>query len=104
MTFESTLLLEAVERLKNTMDPTPGQNALFDDIASRIKEIGRFYPVADLTVELMRERGYDVTEKDAGVIEKIAEKIEMNEDELWGAVSIWAEDFGIRRIDGEDGE
>lgn len=104
MTFESALLLEAVERLKNTMDPTPGQAALFGDITARIKEIGRFYPVADLTVELMRERGYDVTEKDAGAIAKVAEKIEMDEDDLWGAVAIWAGDFGIRRIDGEDGE
>ncbi len=99
MTFESTLLLDAVEKLRNTLDPTPGQSALFDDIISRIKEIGRFYPVECLTVELLREHDYDVTEEDAGVIEKIAEKIDVSE-EIWMAIAdVWADAYDLKSID-----
>lgn len=52
-----------------------------------------------LTVEQIREHGYDLTEEDGGLIEKIAEKIEVNADMLWSAVEIWAATYNVRRND-----
>ena len=54
---------------------------------------------ATLTVEQMREHGYDLTEEDGGLIEKIAEKVEVDADMLWSAVEIWAATYNVRRND-----
>ena len=47
----------------------------------------------------MREHGYDVTEKDGGLLDKIAEKVEVDADMLWSAVEIWAATYNVRRND-----
>ena len=52
--------------------------------------------VESLTVEQMREHGYDVTEQDAGVIDRIAEKVEVDADMLWNGVAVWADTYGIK--------
>ena len=51
--------------------------------------------VESLTVEQMREHGYDVTEKDGGLLDKIAEKVEVDADMLWSAVEIWAATYNV---------
>ena len=47
----------------------------------------------------MREHGYDVSEENCLQIERIAEKIEMDADELWNGVEIWAETYGITKLE-----
>lgn len=46
----------------------------------------------------MYEHGYDVIEKDSEVIEKIAEKTEVDIDMLWENVATWANYYGIQQI------
>ena len=55
--------------------------------------------VESLTVEQMREHGYDVTEQDAGLIDRIAEKVEMDADMLWDGVAVWAENYGVKKLE-----
>lgn len=50
-------------------------------------------------MEQMREHGYDVTEQDAGVIDRIAEKVAMDDDMLWNDVAIWADTYGVKSLD-----
>ena len=55
--------------------------------------------VESLTVDQMREHGYDLTEKDGALIDKIAEKVEVDADMLWSAVDIWAETYNVKQIE-----
>lgn len=89
---------DTLRRLETTLPP-PEQRRLLDELNAQIEENGRYYVVESLTVEQMREHGYDLTEEDGGLIEKIAEKIEVNADMLWSAVEIWAATYNVRRND-----
>lgn len=80
-------------------DITPEQRRLLDELNARIEENGRYYVVESLTVEQMREHGYDVTEQDAGLIDRIAEKVEMDADMLWDGVAVWAENYGVKKLE-----
>lgn len=80
-------------------DITPEQRKLLDELNAQIKENGRYYAVESLTVEQMREHGYDVTEQDAGIIDRIAEKVEVDADMLWDGVAIWAKVYGIKELE-----
>ena len=80
-------------------EATPEQRRLLDELNAQIEENGRYYVVESLTVEQMREHGYDLTEEDGGLIEKIAEKVEVDADMLWSAVEIWAATYNVRRND-----
>ena len=92
---------DTLRRLEATLpETTPEQRRLLDELNAQIEENGRYYVVESLTVEQMREHGYDLTEEDGGLIEKIAEKIEVNADMLWSAVEIWAATYNVRRNDG----
>lgn len=100
MNFNSIQMQQTLRSLEATItDITPEQRKLLDDLNARIEENGRYYVVESLTVEQMREHGYDVSEQDAGVIDRIAEKIEVDADILWDSVAIWAENYGIKRFE-----
>lgn len=100
MNFTSIQMQQTLRQLEATMtDITPEQRKLLDDLNVRIEENGRHYIVESLTVEQMREHGYDVTEQDAGVIDRIAEKVEMDADMLWDGVAIWAENYGVKKLE-----
>lgn len=91
---------DTLRRLEATLsETTPEQRRLFDELNAQIEETGRYYVVESLTVEQMREHGYDLTEEDGGLIDKIAEKVEVNADMLWSAVEIWAATYNVRRND-----
>lgn len=47
----------------------------------------------------MREHGYDVTEKDGGLLDKIAEKVEVDAYMLWTDIEIWAATYNVKRND-----
>lgn len=100
MNFTSIQMQQTLRQLEATMtDITPEQRKLLDDLNVRIEENGRHYIVESLTVEQMREHGYDVTEQDAGVIDRIAEKVEMDADMLWDGVAVWAENYGVKKLE-----
>ena len=104
MNFASAMLLTQIEQLEKTIkEVSPEQRHIIEEMKQGIAEQGKYFPVVDLTVELMREHGYAVTEEDSGEIERIADKIIMNEDELWGAVEIYADDR-IKRINDDSEE
>lgn len=91
---------QTIRRLESTMtDITPEQRKLLDELNAQIEENGRHYMVESLTMEQMREHGYDVTEQDAGVIDRIAEKVAMDDDMLWNDVAIWADTYGVKSLD-----
>ncbi len=91
---------DTLRRLEATLpETTPEQRRLLDELNAQIEENGRYYVVESLTVEQMREHGYDLIEEDGGLIEKIAEKVEVNADMLWSAVEIWAATYNVRRND-----
>lgn len=91
---------DTLRRLETTLpEATPEQRRLLDELNAQIEENGRYYVVESLTVEQMREHGYDLTEEDGGLIEKIAEKVEVDADMLWSAVEIWAATYNVRRND-----
>lgn len=101
MNFTSIQMQQTLRQLEATMtDITPEQRKLLDDLNARIEENGRHYTVESLTVEQMREHGYDVTEQDAGVIDRIAEKVEIDTDMLWAGVAIWARNYEIKELEG----
>lgn len=100
MNFTSIQMQQTLRQLEATMtDITPEQRKLLDDLNARIEENGRHYIVESLTVEQMREHGYDVTEQDAGVIDRIAEKVEMDADMLWDGVAVWARNYGVKELE-----
>lgn len=100
MNFTSIQMQQTLRRLEAAMqDITPEQRRLLDELNARIEENGRYYVVESLTVEQMREHGYDVTEQDAGVIDRIAEKVEVDADMLWDGVAIWADTYGVKSIE-----
>lgn len=100
MNFTSIQLQQTLRQLEATMpEATPQQRELLDKLHRDIEENGRFYEITSLTVPLMREHGYDVTEKDAGIINAIAEKVEIGPDILWGAVEVWANYYGIKQLE-----
>lgn len=100
MNFSSIQMQQTLRQLEVTMtDITPEQRKLLDDLNALIEENGRHYIVESLTVEQMREHGYDVTEQDAGVIDRIAEKVEVDADMLWTDVAIWAEKYGVKELE-----
>lgn len=100
MNLTSIQLQHIVHQLEATMpEITPQQQELFDKLHRNIEENGRFYEITSLTVPLMREHGYDVTEKDAGIVNAIAEKVEIDPDILWGAVEVWANYYGVKQIE-----
>ena len=99
MNFTSIQMQQTLRRLEAAMpDITPEQRRLLDDLNTLIEESGRHYIVESLTVEQMREHGYDVTEQDAGVIDRIAEEVEVDADMLWNGVAVWAENYGIKSL------
>lgn len=103
MNLESIQLMESIKKLESTISkPTPQQAAIFSDLKAQIHRNGRFYEVEALTVGSMREHGYDVTVKDAGILIAIAEKVEIDPDVFWGAVEIWANYYKIKRLDEND--
>lgn len=98
MNFASIQMTETLHKLESSMGAvTPEQRAIIDELQSQIDEQGRYYDVCSITLEDMREHGYDVTEENCLQVEKIAEKVEMNSDELWEGVEIWAESYGIEQ-------
>ncbi|WP_462354309.1 hypothetical protein [Alistipes timonensis] len=100
MNFTGIQMQQILRQLESTMtDITPEQRRLLDELNAQIEENGRHYIVESLTVEQMREHGYDVTEQDAGIIDRIAEKVEMDADMLWDGVAIWAENYGVKRLE-----
>ena len=100
MNFASIQMQQTLRRLEAAIqDITPEQRRLLDELNARIEENGRYYVVESLTVEQMREHGYDVTEQDAGLIDRIAEKVEMDADMLWDGVAVWAENYGVKKLE-----
>lgn len=100
MNYTSIQLMASLNKLEATIEnKTPQQQQILDDLRTQIRENGRFYEVGALTLESMREHGYDVSEKDAGIITKIAEKTEIDPEVLWGAVEVWANYYGIKQIE-----
>ena len=100
MNYTSMQMQDTLRRLEATLpETTPEQRRLLDDLNAQIEENGRYYVVESLTVEQMREHGYDVTEKDGGLIDKIAEKVEVDADMLWSAVEIWAKTYNVKQIE-----
>lgn len=100
MNYTSMQMQDTLRRLEVTLpEAPPEQRRLLDELNAQIEENGRYYVVESLTVEQMREHGYDLTEEDGGLIEKIAEKVEVNADMLWSAVEIWAATYNVRRND-----
>jgi len=100
MNYTSMQMQDTLRRLEATLpETTPEQRRLLDELNAQIEENGRYYVVESLTVEQMREHGYDLTEEDGGLIDKIAEKVEVNADMLWSAVEIWAATYNVRRND-----
>lgn len=100
MNLTSIQMQQTLRRLETAMpDITPEQRLLLDELNAQIEENGCHYVVESLTVEQMREHGYDVTEQDAGVIDRIAEKVEMDDDMLWNDVAIWADTYGVKSLD-----
>lgn len=93
-------MTETLRKLESSMGTvTPEQRAILDKLKSQIDEQGRYYDVCSITLEDMREHGYEVTEENCLQIEKIAEKVEMNSDELWNGVEIWAKTYGIEQLE-----
>lgn len=100
MNYTSMQMQDTLRRLEATLpETTPEQRRLLDDLNAQIEENGRYYVVESLTVEQMREHGYDVTEKDGGLIDKIAEKVEVDADMLWSAVEIRAKTYNVKQIE-----
>lgn len=100
MNYTSIQMQQTLRRLEATMtDSTPEQRQLLDDLNVQIEENGRYYVVESLTVKQMREHGYDVTEQDAGVIDRIAEKVEVDADMLWGSIAIWARYHNVKELE-----
>ena len=57
---------QTLRQLESAMtDISPEQRKLLGELNAQIEENGRHYIVESLTVEQMREHGYDVTEQDA---------------------------------------
>lgn len=91
---------ETLRKLEKTLpEITPEQRRLLDELNAQIEENGRYYVVESLTVDQMREHGYDLTEKDGALIDKIAEKVEVDADMLWSTVDIWAETYNVKQIE-----
>lgn len=100
MNFTSIQLQQTVRQLEATMpEITSQQRELLDKLHGEIEENGRFYEVTSLTIPLMREHGYNVTEKEAGIVSIIAEKVEIDSDTLWDAVEAWANYYGVKQIE-----
>lgn len=100
MNFTCAQLLDIVGQLKKTIEnPTLQQQELIKELEQEIVREGKYYHVESLTVDSMRENGYDVTEDDSAEIERIAGKIVMDQDELWRAVEVWSEGRNLKRIE-----
>lgn len=100
MNYTSIQMQQTLRSLEATMtDITPEQRRLLDELNAQIEENGRYYVVESLTVKQMHEHGYDVTEQDAGVIDRIAEKVEVDADMLWNDVAIWADTYGLKSLE-----
>lgn len=100
MNSASIQMTETLHKLESSMGTvTPEQRTLLDKLQSQIDEQGRYYDVCSITLEDMREHGYEVTEENCLQVEKIAEKVEMNADELWEGVETWAETYGIEQLE-----
>lgn len=100
MNYTSMQMQDTLRRLEATLpETTPEQRRLLDELNAQIEENGRYYVVESLTVEQMREHGYDVTEKDGGLLDKIAEKVEVDAYMLWTDIEIWAATYNVKRND-----
>lgn len=100
MNFVSIQMTETLSKLESSMGTvTPEQRTVLDELQAQIDEQGRYYDVCSITLEDMREHGYDVTEENCLQVEKIAEKVEMNADELWQGVEIWAKTYGMKQLE-----
>lgn len=99
MNYTCIQMQQTLRQLEAAMtNITPEQRRLLDELNAQIEENGRYYVVESLTVEQMREHGYDVTEQDAGLIDRIAEKVEMDADMLWDGVAIWTENYRVKSL------
>ena len=100
MNFASMQMTETLNKLRVSLVPvTPEQQTILDYLQSQIDEQGRYHDVCSITLEDMREHGYDVSEENCLQIERIAEKTETDADELWNSVEIWAETYGITKLE-----
>lgn len=100
MNYTSIQLMDSLQKLEATIENrTPKQQQLFEGLRKQIRENGRYYEVCTLTIKSMREHGYDVTKADSGIISKIAEKVEIDPDILWGAVKVWADYYKLKQLD-----
>lgn len=100
MNYTSIQMQQTLRSLEATMtDITPEQRRLLDELNAQIEENGRYYVVESLTVKQMREHGYDVTEQDVGVIDRIAEKVEVDADMLWDSVALWAKYYTVKKLE-----
>ena len=97
MNFTSIQLQRTLHQLEAAMPEITAQQR--DKLYRDIEENGRFYEVAALTIPLMREHGYDVTEEDASIVSAIAEKVEIDPDILWDAVEVWANYYGVKQLE-----
>lgn len=103
MNFASIQMTKTLSKLESSLGKiTPEQRAILDNLQAQINEQGRYYDVCSITLEDMREHGYDVTEENCLYVDKIAEKVEMNSDELWLGVEIWAKTYGIKNLENAD--
>ena len=105
MNITSMQLMAGVTELEATLGTaTPEQRANIGNLKKQIRENGLFFEVtsASLTVESMREHGYDVTDEDAGILSKIAGHVEVDADMLWNAVEIWAREYNVKSIKEEE--
>lgn len=105
MNITSMQLMAGVTELEATLGTaTPEQRAIIGNLKKQIRENGLFFEVtsASLTVESMREHGYDVTDEDAGILSKIAGHVEVDADMLWNAVEIWAREYNVKSIKEEE--
>ena len=100
MNFTSSQLQETLRQLEATMpEITFQQQELLNKLHRAIEKNGRSYKIAALTVPLMREHGYDVTEEDEALVETIAGKVEIDPDILWGAVEFWANYYRVKQLE-----
>lgn len=100
MNYTSMQMQDTLRRLEATLpETTPEQRRLLDELNAQIEENGRYYVVESLTVEQMSEHGYDLTEEDGGLIDKIAEKVGVDADMLWTNIEIRAATYNVRRND-----
>ena len=99
MNYTSIRMNETLSKLEGTLrEPTPEQQVILQDLKSQIEEQGRYYEVCSISLEQMREHGYDVSEENCMQVENVAEKVEVDADDLWDGIAKWAKAYGIKEL------